>query len=35
LIARHRKIHLFDIDVPNKITFKASTVGVAGWRVGG
>lgn len=22
LLARHRKMHLFDIDVPGKITFK-------------
>ncbi|CCC71219.1 hypothetical protein NCAS_0G03320 [Naumovozyma castellii] len=25
LIAKHRKIHLFDIDIPNGITFKEST----------
>ena len=24
LIAKHRKVHLFDIDVPGKITFKES-----------
>ncbi|XP_050495488.1 omega-amidase NIT2-A-like isoform X1 [Bombus huntii] len=24
LIARHRKAHLFDIDIPNKITFRES-----------
>ena len=24
LVAKHRKIHLFDIDVPGKITFKES-----------
>lgn len=24
LIALHRKIHLFDIDIPGKITFKLS-----------
>ena len=24
MIARHRKIHLFDIDIPGKITFKES-----------
>ncbi|GFQ74666.1 omega-amidase NIT2, partial [Trichonephila clavata] len=24
LLARHRKIHLFDIDIPGKITFKES-----------
>lgn len=22
MIAKHRKVHLFDIDVPGKITFK-------------
>ncbi|CAK1542365.1 unnamed protein product [Leptosia nina] len=26
LIAQHRKVHLFDIDIPNKITFKESEV---------
>ncbi|RVE48653.1 hypothetical protein evm_006724 [Chilo suppressalis] len=26
LLAQHRKIHLFDIDIPNKITFKESEV---------
>ncbi|KAM3958375.1 omega-amidase NIT2 [Aphomia sociella] len=26
LLARHRKMHLFDIDIPNKITFKESDV---------
>ncbi|CAF0782839.1 unnamed protein product [Brachionus calyciflorus] len=25
LIAKHRKVHLFDIDIPGKITFKEST----------
>eukprot|EP01119_Soliformovum_irregulare_P002061 TRINITY_DN1211_c0_g2_i2.p1 TRINITY_DN1211_c0_g2~~TRINITY_DN1211_c0_g2_i2.p1 ORF type:complete len:211 (-),score=42.57 TRINITY_DN1211_c0_g2_i2:579-1211(-) len=25
LLAKHRKVHLFDIDVPGKITFKEST----------
>lgn len=25
MIAKHRKVHLFDIDVPGKITFKEST----------
>ena len=24
MIARHRKMHLFDIDIPGKITFKES-----------
>lgn len=24
LIAKHRKVHLFDIDVPGKITFQES-----------
>ncbi|XP_076482708.1 omega-amidase NIT2-like isoform X1 [Bombus vancouverensis nearcticus] len=24
LIAKHRKVHLFDIDIPNKITFRES-----------
>jgi omega-amidase len=24
MIARHRKVHLFDIDIPGKITFKES-----------
>ena len=24
LVAIHRKVHLFDIDIPGKITFKAS-----------
>lgn len=24
IIAKHRKVHLFDIDIPNKITFKES-----------
>ncbi|XP_045775934.1 omega-amidase NIT2 isoform X1 [Maniola jurtina] len=26
LLAQHRKMHLFDIDIPNKITFKESEV---------
>ena len=26
MIAMHRKIHLFDIDIPGKITFKESLV---------
>jgi omega-amidase len=30
MIARHRKIHLFDIDVPGKITFKESDALTAG-----
>jgi omega-amidase len=25
IIAKHRKVHLFDIDIPGKITFKEST----------
>jgi omega-amidase len=25
MIAKHRKVHLFDIDIPGKITFKEST----------
>lgn len=24
MIARHRKVHLFDIDIPGKVTFKES-----------
>ncbi|GBM41609.1 Omega-amidase NIT2, partial [Araneus ventricosus] len=24
LLAKHRKVHLFDIDIPGKITFKES-----------
>lgn len=30
IIAKHRKVHLFDIDVPGKITFKESTTLTAG-----
>lgn len=30
LIAKHRKVHLFDIDIPGKITFKESTNLTAG-----
>lgn len=30
LIAKHRKIHLFDIDIPGKITFKESKTLTAG-----
>lgn len=30
LIAKHRKVHLFDIDVPGKITFKESDTLTAG-----
>jgi predicted amidohydrolase len=26
LLATHRKVHLFDIDIPGKITFKESEV---------
>jgi hypothetical protein len=30
LVALHRKLHLFDIDIPNKITFKESETLSAG-----
>ena len=30
MVARHRKVHLFDIDIPGKITFKESDVLSAG-----
>jgi omega-amidase len=30
LKAKHRKVHLFDIDIPGKITFKESDVLTAG-----
>ncbi|CAG5059096.1 unnamed protein product [Parnassius apollo] len=33
LLARHRKMHLFDIDIPNKITFKESEVLSAGDQI--
>ncbi|XP_013182966.1 omega-amidase NIT2-A isoform X2 [Amyelois transitella] len=33
LLAHHRKMHLFDIDVPNKITFKESDVLSAGDQI--
>ncbi|CAK1581296.1 unnamed protein product [Parnassius mnemosyne] len=33
LLARHRKMHLFDIDIPNKITFKESDVLSAGDQI--
>lgn len=33
LLATHRKIHLFDIDIPGKITFKESEVLSAGNKV--
>ncbi|XP_075979705.1 omega-amidase NIT2-A isoform X2 [Anticarsia gemmatalis] len=33
LIAQHRKMHLFDIDIPGKITFKESEVLSAGNKV--
>ena len=26
LVATHRKVHLFDIDIPGKITFKVSYI---------
>lgn len=26
LVATHRKVHLFDIDIPGKITFKVSCI---------
>jgi omega-amidase len=32
LIAKHRKVHLFDIDVPGKIRFQESEVLSAGDR---
>lgn len=24
MVAKHRKVHLFDIDIPGKVTFKVS-----------
>ncbi|XP_021202915.1 omega-amidase NIT2 isoform X3 [Bombyx mori] len=33
LLAQHRKMHLFDIDIPNKITFKESEVLSAGDKI--
>ena len=30
IVAKHRKVHLFDIDVPGKITFKESDTLTAG-----
>ncbi|XP_045450246.1 omega-amidase NIT2-like [Melitaea cinxia] len=33
LLATHRKMHLFDIDIPNKITFKESEVLSAGDQI--
>ena len=30
IIAKHRKIHLFDIDIPGKMTFKESDSLIAG-----
>ncbi|XP_028157464.1 omega-amidase NIT2 isoform X1 [Ostrinia furnacalis] len=33
LLAQHRKVHLFDIDIPNKITFKESEVLSAGDQI--
>ncbi|XP_013140544.1 PREDICTED: omega-amidase NIT2 isoform X2 [Papilio polytes] len=33
LLAKHRKLHLFDIDIPNKITFKESEVLSAGNQI--
>ncbi|KAL8695096.1 MAG: hypothetical protein Q9218_000374 [Villophora microphyllina] len=33
LIATHRKVHLFDIDIPGKITFKESEILSAGNKV--
>jgi omega-amidase len=44
LLAKHRKVHLFDIDVPGRITFKESDTltggdryeeGIEGGREGG
>uniref|UniRef100_A0A0V0GXA8 Putative ovule protein n=1 Tax=Solanum chacoense TaxID=4108 RepID=A0A0V0GXA8_SOLCH len=32
LLAKHRKIHLFDIDIPGKMTFKESRTLTAGER---
>uniref|UniRef100_A0A2A4JWA6 omega-amidase n=1 Tax=Heliothis virescens TaxID=7102 RepID=A0A2A4JWA6_HELVI len=33
LIAKHRKVHLFDIDIPGKVTFKESDVISAGDQI--
>lgn len=33
IIAKHRKLHLFDIDIPNKITFKESITLTGGDKV--
>ncbi|KAK9453144.1 carbon-nitrogen hydrolase [Dipodascopsis uninucleata] len=33
IIAKHRKVHLFDIDIPNKITFKESEVLTGGDKI--
>jgi omega-amidase len=33
MIAKHRKIHMFDIDIPGKITFKESNVKSPGNRL--
>ena len=30
VVAKHRKVHLFDIDVPGKITFRESDTLTAG-----
>lgn len=32
LLAKHRKVHLFDIDVPGRITFKESDTLTGGDR---
>ena len=33
LVAKHRKVHLFDIDVPGKITFKESDTLTGGDKI--
>ena len=33
LIAKHRKVHLFDIDIPGQITFKESSILSAGQNI--
>lgn len=30
IVAKHRKIHLFDIDIPGKVTYKESNFAKAG-----
>ncbi len=34
IVAKHRKVHLFDIDVPGRITFRESDTLTAGNKVG-